>query len=75
MIRMLLINLLKVMPINLLLKIVYHIPIIKRKTDFSGSYWMNDEDNYDKFKRAESTALDNRRELLERENSIKATML
>ena len=28
---------------------------------------MNDDDNYDKFKRAESTALDNRRKLLEGE--------
>ena len=28
---------------------------------------MNDDDNYDKFKRTESTALDNRRKLLEGE--------
>ena len=40
----------------------------KKESDFSGSYWMNDDDNYDKFKRAESTALDNRRKLLEGEN-------
>ena len=39
----------------------------KKESDFSGSYWMNDDDNYDKFKRTESTALDNRRKLLEGE--------
>ena len=39
----------------------------KKETDFSGCYWMNDDDNYDKFKRAESSALDNRRKLLEGE--------
>ena len=39
----------------------------KKETYFSGSYWMNDDDNYDIFKRTESTALDNRRKLLEEE--------
>ena len=39
----------------------------KKETDFSGSYCMNDDDSYDKFKRAKSTALDNRRKLLEGE--------
>ena len=40
----------------------------KKETDFSGSYWVNDDDNFEKFKRSESNALDKRRKLLEGEN-------
>ena len=40
----------------------------KKESDFSGSYWINDDDNYNKFKRTESTALDTRRKLLEGDN-------
>jgi len=40
----------------------------KKEFDFSGSYWVNDDDNYDKYKRAESAALDKRRTLLESDN-------
>ena len=40
----------------------------KKESDFSGSYWINDDENYDKFKRDESTALDARRKLLEGAN-------
>ena len=40
----------------------------KKESDFSGSYWVNDDDNFEKFKRAESNALDQRRKLLEGEN-------
>ena len=39
----------------------------KKESDLSGIYWMNEDDSYDKFKRAESTALDNRRKHLEGE--------
>merc|ERR1712001_417043 len=38
------------------------------ESDFSGSYWVNDDDNFEKFKRSESNALDKRRKLLEGEN-------
>ena len=34
---------------------------------FSGSYWVNDDD-YDKYKRTESNALEKRRKLLESDN-------
>jgi hypothetical protein len=40
----------------------------KKEFDFSGSYWVNDDDNYDKYKRTESGALDKRRKLLESDN-------
>ena len=40
----------------------------KKESDFSGSYWINDDDNYNKFKRADSTALDTRRKMLEEDN-------
>ena len=39
----------------------------KKESDFSGSYWINDDDNYNKFKRGESSALEKRRKLLEGE--------
>ena len=39
----------------------------KNESDFSGSYWINDDDNYNKFKRGESSALEKRRKLLEGE--------
>ena len=53
------------MPVNPLLKTVYHIQILKQKTDFAGSYWLNDDEDGKKFKRGDSTALENRRKLLE----------
>ena len=37
----------------------------KQESDFSGSYWINDDDGYNKYKKAESTALKTRKELLE----------
>ena len=37
----------------------------KKESDFSGSYWVNDDDNFDKYKRADSEALEKRRKLLE----------
>ena len=37
----------------------------KKESDFSGSYWVNDDDNFNKFKRADSVALEKRRKLLE----------
>ena len=37
----------------------------KKESDFSGSYWVNDDDNFNKFKRADSDALEKRRKLLE----------
>ena len=37
----------------------------KQESDFSGSYWINDDDDYNKCKQAESKALKTRRELLE----------
>ena len=40
----------------------------KKEFDFSGSYWVNDDDDYDKYKRAESNALEKRRKLLESDN-------
>merc|ERR1712148_123234 len=36
----------------------------KKESDFSGSYWVNDDDNFDKYKRADSEALEKRRKLL-----------
>ena len=52
------------MLINHLSKTVCPIQIIKN-IDFAGSYWLDDDKNFDKYKRAESSALDNRRKLLE----------
>ena len=43
----------------------------KKESDFSGSYWINDDDKYDKYKRADSEALDKRRNLLESDNHNK----
>ena len=43
----------------------------KKESDISGSYWINDDENYDKFKRTESAALENRRKLLEGEKHDK----
>ena len=43
----------------------------KKNVDFSGSYWMDDDKDCDKFKRADSTALNKRRELLEGEGHNK----
>ena len=40
----------------------------KKESDFSRSNWINDDDNYNKFKRTESTALETRRKLLEGDN-------
>ena len=37
----------------------------KKESDFSGSYWVNDDDNFDKYKREESEVLEKRRKLLE----------
>ena len=37
----------------------------KKESDFSGSYWVNDDNNFNKFKRADSVALDERRKLLD----------
>ena len=37
----------------------------KEESDFSGSYWINNNDGYNKCKKAESKALKTRRELLE----------
>ena len=37
----------------------------KKESDFSGSYWVNDDDDFDKYKRADSEALEKRRKLLE----------
>ena len=37
----------------------------QKMSDFSCSYWVNDDDNFDKYKRAESEALEKRRKLLE----------
>ena len=37
----------------------------KKETDFAGSYWINDDKDFDKYKQAESSALDKRRKLLE----------
>ena len=46
----------------------------KKESDFSGSYWLNDDDNFDKFNRADSDALQKRRKLLE-ENKYKKVFL
>ena len=35
----------------------------KKESDFSGSYWVNDDDNFDKYKREDSEALEKRRKL------------
>ena len=43
----------------------------KKESDFSGSYWINDDDKYDKYKRAESEALGKIRNLLESNNHNK----
>ena len=40
----------------------------KKETDFANAYWINDDENGKKFKRSDSTALDNRRKLLEGEH-------
>ena len=37
----------------------------KKDSDFAGSYWLDDDDDYDKYKQSESKALDKRRKLLE----------
>ena len=37
----------------------------KKESDFAGSYWLDDDDDYDKYKQSESKALDKRRKLLE----------
>merc|ERR1712074_494925 len=37
----------------------------KKESDFLGSYWVNGDDNFDKYKRAYSEALEKRRKLLE----------
>ena len=37
----------------------------KKNVDFAGLYWLDDDKDFDKYKRAESVALDNRRKLLE----------
>ena len=37
----------------------------KKESDSSGSYWVNDDDNFDRYKRADSEALEERRTLLE----------
>ena len=50
---------------NHLLKTVYHIRTKKKETDFAGSYWINDDKDFDKYKQTESSALDKRRKLLE----------
>ena len=33
----------------------------KKESDFSGSYWINDDDNFDKFERADSVALEKKK--------------
>ena len=43
----------------------------KKESYFSGSYWLKDDDNYNKYNRGNSTALDDRRKLLEGDNHNK----
>ena len=40
----------------------------KKESDVSGSYCVNDDDDFERFKRTESKALDKKRKLLEVEN-------
>ena len=40
----------------------------KKESDFYGTYWVNDDDGFEKFKRAKSKAFDKRRKLLEGAN-------
>ena len=37
------------------------------ESDFSGSYWVNDENNFEKFKISESSSVDKRKNLLDGE--------
>ena len=37
----------------------------KKEVDFAGCYWLDDDDDFNKYKRADSDELDNRRKLLE----------
>ena len=62
---MLLTSQLKAMYISPSSKIVCLTLTTKKESDFSVSYWLNDDDNFEKFKRTESNALDKRRKLLE----------
>ena len=43
----------------------------KKESEFSCSYWLNDDDNYNKYNRGDSTALDGRKKLLEGDNHNK----
>ena len=63
--KMLLINQLKAMRINHSSKIVCLTLTTIKESDFLGSYWVNDDDNFDKYKRADSEALEKGRKLLE----------
>ena len=50
---------------------VYRTQTTKKEVDFAGSYWLNDDKDFDKFKTADSKALKERRTLLDGDDNNK----